>query len=77
MGRMAQGSGGRMAQGGYGAYNAYISAATRYAAAGAPTLYDHPGSSYESKLHEVHLHLQSDYFMHPFTSLLSTAIFVE
>ncbi|KAI6700057.1 hypothetical protein NL676_014381 [Syzygium grande] len=47
MGRMAQGSGGRMAQGGYGAYNAYISAATRYAAAGAPTLYDHPGSSYE------------------------------
>lgn len=34
---------GRMAQGGYGAYNAYISAATRYAALGAPTLYDHPG----------------------------------
>ncbi|KAL6224810.1 hypothetical protein ACLB2K_003665 [Fragaria x ananassa] len=29
-------------QGGYGAYNAYISAATRYAALGAPTLYDHP-----------------------------------
>lgn len=27
---------------GYGAYNAYISAATRYAAIGAPTLYDHP-----------------------------------
>ncbi|KAM1529501.1 hypothetical protein ACFX1Z_018702 [Malus domestica] len=35
VGRMAQ-------QGGYGAYNAYISAATRYAAVGAPTLYDHP-----------------------------------
>ncbi|BAD88026.1 RNA-binding like protein [Oryza sativa Japonica Group] len=33
-------------QGGYGAYNAYISAATRYAALGAPTLYDHPGSAY-------------------------------
>ncbi|KAK6128971.1 hypothetical protein DH2020_037278 [Rehmannia glutinosa] len=32
--------------GGYGAYNAYISAATRYAALGAPTLYDHPGSMY-------------------------------
>ena len=40
---------GRMAQGGYGAYNAYISAATRYAAIGAPTLYDHPGSMYGSK----------------------------
>lgn len=36
--------------GGYGAYNAYISAATRYAALGAPTLYDHPGSMYGSKL---------------------------
>lgn len=36
-------------QGGYGAYNAYISAATRYAALGAPTLYDHPGSAYGSK----------------------------
>lgn len=47
VGRMAQAPMGRMAQGGYGAYNAYISAATRYAAAGAPTLYDHPGSSYE------------------------------
>ncbi|XP_038722316.1 heterogeneous nuclear ribonucleoprotein 1 [Tripterygium wilfordii] len=34
----------RMPQGGYGAYNTYISAATRYAALGAPTLYDHPGS---------------------------------
>lgn len=33
-----------MPQGGYGAYNAYISAATRYAALGAPTLYDHFGS---------------------------------
>lgn len=32
--------------GGYGAYNAYISAATRYAALGAPTLYDHPSSIY-------------------------------
>ncbi|RWW54901.1 hypothetical protein BHE74_00038491, partial [Ensete ventricosum] len=38
----------RMAQGGYGAYNAYISAATRYAALGAPTLYDHFGSAYGS-----------------------------
>lgn len=37
---------GRMQQGGYGAYNAYISAATRYAALGAPTLYDHPSSGY-------------------------------
>lgn len=37
---------GRNAQGGYGAYNAYISAATRYAAVGAPTLYDHSGSLY-------------------------------
>uniref|UniRef100_A0A0D9VA57 RRM domain-containing protein n=1 Tax=Leersia perrieri TaxID=77586 RepID=A0A0D9VA57_9ORYZ len=36
----------RTSQGGYGAYNAYISAATRYAALGAPTLYDHPGSAY-------------------------------
>lgn len=40
---------GRMSQGGYGAYNAYISAATRYAALGAPTLYDHPGPMYGSK----------------------------
>ena len=40
---------GRMSQGGYGAYNAYISAATRYAALGAPTLYDHPGPIYGSK----------------------------
>lgn len=37
---------GRMSQGGYGAYSAYISAATRYAALGAPTLYDHPSSVY-------------------------------
>ncbi|KAL3526783.1 hypothetical protein ACH5RR_011439 [Cinchona calisaya] len=36
----------RIPQGGYGAYNAYISAATRYAALGAPTLYDNPGSMY-------------------------------
>ncbi|XP_039020591.1 heterogeneous nuclear ribonucleoprotein 1-like isoform X1 [Hibiscus syriacus] len=36
----------RMSQGGYGAYDAYISAATRYAAVGAPTLYDHPGPKY-------------------------------
>lgn len=42
---------GRMAHGGYGAYNAYISAATRYAALGAPTLYDHPGPMYGSKCH--------------------------
>lgn len=39
----------RIPQGGYGAYNAYISAATRYAALGAPTLYDHPASAYGSK----------------------------
>jgi RNA-binding protein Musashi len=39
----------RPSQGGYGAYNAYISAATRYATLGAPTLYDHPGSAYGSK----------------------------
>lgn len=32
--------------GGYGAYNAYITAATRYAALGAPTLYDHPAAMY-------------------------------
>ncbi|KAK6924055.1 RNA recognition motif domain [Dillenia turbinata] len=36
----------RVTQGGYGAYNAYITAATRYAALGAPTLYDHPGAVY-------------------------------
>ncbi|OMP02003.1 hypothetical protein COLO4_11423 [Corchorus olitorius] len=36
----------RMAHGGYGAYNAYISAATRYAALGAPTMYDLPGPVY-------------------------------
>jgi RNA-binding protein Musashi len=36
----------RAFQGGYGAYSAYISAATRYAALGAPTLYDHPGSPF-------------------------------
>jgi RNA-binding protein Musashi len=39
----------QQAQGGYGAYNAYISAATRYAALGAPTLYDHPAPVYGSK----------------------------
>ncbi|KAG6394672.1 hypothetical protein SASPL_145261 [Salvia splendens] len=32
--------------GGYGAYNAYINAATRYATLGAPTLYDPPGAMY-------------------------------
>ncbi|XP_050206852.1 heterogeneous nuclear ribonucleoprotein 1 isoform X2 [Mercurialis annua] len=37
---------GRVSHGGYGAYNAYISQATRYAALGAPTLYDHPGPVY-------------------------------
>ncbi|XP_028103533.1 heterogeneous nuclear ribonucleoprotein 1-like isoform X2 [Camellia sinensis] len=36
----------RVTQGGYGAYNAYITAATTYAALGAPTLYDHPGPVY-------------------------------
>ncbi|CAI8609276.1 unnamed protein product [Vicia faba] len=37
----------RTSQGGYGAYNnAYISAPTRYAALGAPTMYDHPSSIY-------------------------------
>ncbi|XP_078444631.1 RNA-binding (RRM/RBD/RNP motifs) family protein isoform X2 [Wolffia australiana] len=38
----------RFSQGGYGAYNAYMSAATRYAALGAPTLYDHPVPAYGS-----------------------------
>jgi RNA-binding protein Musashi len=32
--------------GGYGAYNAYITAATRYAALGAPTMYDRPAPMY-------------------------------
>lgn len=45
-----------MPQGGYGAYNAYINAATRYAALGAPTLYDHPGPVYGSK-HLLHADL--------------------
>lgn len=36
----------RVNHGGYGAYNAYITAATRYAALGAPTLYDHPAAAY-------------------------------
>ncbi|PNY07500.1 RNA recognition motif-containing protein, partial [Trifolium pratense] len=36
----------RTTQGGYGAYNPYSSAPTRYAALGAPTMYDHPGSIY-------------------------------
>ncbi|KAL5705706.1 hypothetical protein ACHQM5_023973 [Ranunculus cassubicifolius] len=36
----------RASHGGYGAYNAYMSAATRYAALGAPTLYDHPAAAY-------------------------------
>ncbi|CAA7395741.1 unnamed protein product [Spirodela intermedia] len=36
----------RYPQSGYGAYTAYISAATTYAALNAPTLYDNPGSSY-------------------------------
>ncbi|KAF5192534.1 RNA-binding (RRM/RBD/RNP motifs) family protein, partial [Thalictrum thalictroides] len=35
----------RVNHGGYGAYNAYITAATRYAALGAPTLYDHPAAA--------------------------------
>ncbi|KAK8966272.1 hypothetical protein KSP40_PGU013788 [Platanthera guangdongensis] len=34
----------RMSQEGYGACNAYINAATRYAVFGAPTLYDHPSA---------------------------------
>ncbi|KAL2528561.1 RRM domain-containing protein [Forsythia ovata] len=36
----------RTPYGGYGVYNAYISAVTRYAALGAPTLYDHPSALY-------------------------------
>ncbi|XP_004509139.1 heterogeneous nuclear ribonucleoprotein 1-like [Cicer arietinum] len=37
----------RTSQAGYGAYNSYISASTtRYAALGAPTLYDYPSSIY-------------------------------
>ena len=42
-------AGGFGAPGGYGAYDAYISAATRYAALGAPTLYDNAASFYGSK----------------------------
>ncbi|XP_068637203.1 uncharacterized protein [Aristolochia californica] len=42
----------RFSHGGYGAYNAYISTATRYAALGAPTLYDHAGSTYTRGLSE-------------------------
>ncbi|VAH18629.1 unnamed protein product [Triticum turgidum subsp. durum] len=38
--------GGAQGEGGYGSYNAYITAATRYAALGVPTLYDHPGPAY-------------------------------
>uniref|UniRef100_A0A452YZK1 RRM domain-containing protein n=1 Tax=Aegilops tauschii subsp. strangulata TaxID=200361 RepID=A0A452YZK1_AEGTS len=41
--------GGAQGEGGYGSYNAYITAATRYAALGVPTLYDHPGPAYGSK----------------------------
>lgn len=42
----------RMPQvGGYGAYNAYINGATRYAALGAPTMYDQPSSMYGRGLH--------------------------
>ncbi|KAG8085392.1 hypothetical protein GUJ93_ZPchr0010g9659 [Zizania palustris] len=36
----------RVVQGGYGAYNSYITAATRYASFAAPTLYDHQGPAY-------------------------------
>uniref|UniRef100_A0A0E0DQU6 Uncharacterized protein n=1 Tax=Oryza meridionalis TaxID=40149 RepID=A0A0E0DQU6_9ORYZ len=47
----------RVVQGGYGAYNAYITAATRYAALGAPTSYDHPGPAYGNRVaqrsHEI------------------------
>lgn len=47
-----------MQQGGYGAYNAYITAATRYAALGAPTMYDHPGTMYGSKfISGVHMQI--------------------
>lgn len=38
-----------MPQGRYGAYSSYITSATRYAALGAPTMYDRPGSMYSSK----------------------------
>ncbi|BAF17293.2 Os05g0376000 [Oryza sativa Japonica Group] len=47
----------RVVQGGYGAYNAYITAATRYAALGTPTSYDHPGPAYGNRVaqrsHEI------------------------
>lgn len=46
---VAVAAGGFGAPGGYGAYDAYISAATRYAALGAPTLYDNAASFYGSK----------------------------
>lgn len=42
--------------GGFGAYDAYISTATRYAALGAPTLYDNAASFYKSnKTHYITL----------------------
>ncbi|XP_047094330.1 heterogeneous nuclear ribonucleoprotein A/B-like isoform X1 [Lolium rigidum] len=53
--RAAHGDGRRAAHGdgGYGSYNAYITAATRYATLGVPTLYDHPGPAYgRGYLHE-------------------------
>eukprot|EP01018_Ginkgo_biloba_P039042 Gb_29115 [translate_table: standard] len=37
---------GKSVPGGYGAYNAYMSAATRYAALGSTTLYDHPSPGF-------------------------------
>ncbi|KAL2528535.1 Uncharacterized protein Fot_21136 [Forsythia ovata] len=46
----------RTPHGGYGAYNSYISAATRYAGLGAPTLYDHPGAllPQEASVEDIH-----------------------
>lgn len=53
---VAVAAGGFGAPGGYGAYDAYISAATRYAALGAPTLYDNAASFYGSKSSQLSIY---------------------
>lgn len=55
---------GRAAEGGYGAYNSYISAATRYAVLGAPTLYDHTGPVYGSKYYCSYIEYFSSTLVH-------------
>lgn len=52
---------------GNGAYNAYIPTATRYAALGAPTLYDRPGPIYGSKQGSIIIHycsIKMTYMLH-------------